>query len=237
MNKNAVSKFGVKARFLVSALAAAMLLVGLCSTSYAAAPVSKDGTIHACYKVKGKPKGTLRVVGAKARCKRGERKVVWSAAGSSGAAGANGQGGANGASGGSGQSGSNGTNGTEAVLKSQIASLTVKLEGLEGILGGITHGQLLSVLGTLNGVNNAGLLNAVDAVKGLDNTKLTETVDSLPLVGSICDQTSALTSQSNLLRTSLGGLVTTLTGSVLGAIFGGVTLPAVLTDPLNCPAP
>src|SRR5258708_733720 len=109
MNKNVVSKFGVKARFLMSALAAAMLLVGLCSTSYAASPVSKDGTIHACYKVKGKSKGTLRVVGAQKRCKRGERKVVWSASGQGSQSGGAGQNGQNGSSGGQGQTGTSGT--------------------------------------------------------------------------------------------------------------------------------
>lgn len=232
MKANAVPQFGVKARFLVSALAAAMLLVGLCSTSLAATPVGKDGTIHACYKVKGKPKGTLRVVGAQKRCKRGERKVVWNATGSSGAGGANGQGGANGASGGSGQSGSNGTSGTEAVLKSQIASLSVKLEGLEGILNGITHGQLLGVLGTLNGVNNTGLLNAVDAVKGLDNTELTETVGSLPLVSALCTQNEEMGKQINLISGVVKGLGLSSALEALGLLVIP-TLPADLPT-LGC---
>ena len=113
MNKNAVTQFGVKARFLASALAAAMLLVGLCGTSHAASPVGKDGTIHACYKVKGKPKGTLRVIPTKARCKRGERKVVWNAASQSGQSGTSGQAGSSG----SGQQGQAGTDGTPTRTK------------------------------------------------------------------------------------------------------------------------
>jgi hypothetical protein len=212
MKANVVPQFGVKARFLVSALAAAMLLAGLCSTALAATPVGKDGTIHACYKVKGKPKGTLRVVGAKARCKRGERKVIWNAAGSSGAAGTNGQGSANGAAGGSGQSGSNGTNGTEAVLKSQIASLNVKIDGLEEVLGGLTKGDLLG---------------AVNTVKGLTNTDLTETVDALPLVSSLCTQNEELAEQINLISGVVKGLGLSSALEALGLLVIP-TLPADL---------
>lgn len=232
MNKNAVSKFGVKARFLVSALVAAMLLVGLCSTSYAASPVGKDGTIHACYKVKGKPKGTLRVVGVKARCKRGERKVVWNAAGSS-AAGTNGQAGSNGQSGGSGQSGSNGTNSAnEAVLKTQIASLTLKVEGLEGILNGILP-KLQGTLATLNGLNNTDLLGAVGVTKDLTSSDPTEALKNLPVVKSLCTGTSIATEGVNNLRVGVTGL--TVLG-VPGLSLGLGSLPTAL-DPFNCVTP
>jgi hypothetical protein len=52
---------------------------GLCRYRTRGFPGGKNGTIQACYRVKGKPKGALRVVPAQQRCKRGERKVVWSA--------------------------------------------------------------------------------------------------------------------------------------------------------------
>src|SRR5262249_29186201 len=69
----------------VAALAVSLALAG----SAAAAPIGKDGKINACYRVKGKPKGTLRVVkSARARCHRGERRVAWVLAGAPGAAGA-----------------------------------------------------------------------------------------------------------------------------------------------------
>jgi len=194
-----------------------MLLVGLCSTSLAASPVGKDGTIHACYKVKGKPKGTLRVVGAQKRCKRGERKVVWNAAGQSGSNGTTGQ---NGSSG-SGQSGADGANGSsspnEVALKTQIASLNVKIDGLEKILGGLTNGDLLG---------------AVDTVKGLTNTDLTETVDALPLVSSLCLQVPLLTEQDNLLRTVIGGLGLSSALEAIG-LLEIPTLPTAL-DPFSC---
>jgi hypothetical protein len=213
----------------------------------------KDGQIHACYRVKGKAKGNLRVVPIAKCCKRGERKVAWSIAGSGGQAG---QPGATGQAGTTGQGGSSGTNGSsgtsEAALKTEVASLSLKLEALEGVLNGVTHGDLVGSLNTLNGLDNAKLLGAVDAVQGLSNGDLSGAVDAVegltngqlldavgavPLVADVCDQASALTSQSNLLRTGLNSLTTTLSSSILGAIFGGVGIPPVLTDPLTCPTP
>lgn len=211
MNKNAVSKFGLKARFLVSALAAAMLLVGLCSTSYAASPVGKDGTIHACYKVKGKPKGTLRVVGAQKRCKRGERKVVWNAAGQNGQSGTAGQAGSA-DSGQQGQAGTDGSSPNEAALKTQIASLNVKVDGLEKVLEGITHGDLTGVLSTLNGVTSPELQNAIGSV---------------PLLEEVCGQTEELTGRSN----SLLGLLDTLDA------LNVLSLPLALPTFNVCPTP
>jgi hypothetical protein len=209
---------------MIGLAAAAMLLVGPAGTAGAAGPIGQDGTIHACYRVKGKPKGGLRVVpSAKKRCKHGERKVTWSVAGSAGQAGAGGQSTGNGQSGAGGQSGANGTNGGEAALVSKIAALTLKVESLEGVLDGITHGDLAGVLGTLNGVNNAKLLGAVNAVQGLDNTKLTEAVDSLPVIDSLCTQTSSLTGGINSLGLGVKGI------SVLG-------LPGLSLDTSGLPA-
>jgi hypothetical protein len=112
-------------------------------------------------------------------------------------------------------------------LVSKIASLTLKVESLEGTLNGITHGDLLGALGTLSGVNNAKLLGAVNAVQGLDNTKLTdavnavtgldntkltEAVDSLPVIDSLCTQTSSLTGGINSLGLGVKGI------SILGRL-------------------
>jgi hypothetical protein len=198
----------------VSALVAAMLLVGLCSTSFAASPVGKDGTIHACYKVKGKPKGTLRVVGAQKRCKRGERKVVWNASGQGGQSGTAGQNG-------QGQGGSDGTSSAnEVALKTQIASLNVKIDGLEKILGGLTSGDLLG---------------AVNTVKGLTNTDLTETVGSLPVINSLCDQNEKLTEQINLVANVVKGLGLSAALEAIGLL----KIPALPTAlaPFGCATP
>jgi hypothetical protein len=231
MNKNAASPRSVNSRLgriplaLIAVLATS--LVALAGTAGAAAPVGKDGQIHACYRVKGKPKGGLRVVpSARSRCKRGERKVVWSVAGSSGQGGTSGQT-ANGQTGSSGQQGSAGTNGSsnEAALKTEVADLTFKLEALEGLLEGIGKGDLNGLLGKVG--NLEGVLD------GVSNSELTKTIDAVPVLETACQQ---LTSQSNLLGTEFGSLVTTLGGTLLGAIFGGIDVPPAL-DPLDCTTP
>jgi hypothetical protein len=207
MDKNAVTHASLNARFrlapMVMLAAAATLLVGLVGTASAAAPIGQDGAIHACYRVKGKPKGSLRVVpSAKKHCKRGERKVTWNVAGTGGQGGTSGQlgtGGQAGSAGQGGQTGTTGASGNEAVLQSKIASLNLKLEGLEGILNGISHGDLQGVLGTLNGVNNAKLLGAVDAVEGLTNGDLTGAVDALTGLNNtkLTDAVDAVTGLNN----------------------------------------
>jgi hypothetical protein len=185
--KNAVSQFGVKARFLAR----------------------RQGRR---YKVKGKPKGTLRVVGVQKRCKRGERKVVWNAAGQGGQSGSAGQNGSSG-SGQQGRAGSNGTSSpNEVALKTEIASLNVKVDGLEKVLEGITHGDLTGVLSTLNGVTNPELQNAIGSV---------------PLLEEVCGQTEELTGRSN----SLLGLLDTLDA------LNVLSLPLALPTFNVCPAP
>ncbi len=60
----------------------ALALVSLSGPAAAASLAGKDGMIHACFKAKGKGKGTLRVVrSAKAKCPRGWKKTAWNAAG------------------------------------------------------------------------------------------------------------------------------------------------------------
>lgn len=62
---------------VLAALATAILILPPSSAS-AAPLVGKDGKIHACYKWKGKRKGTLRVVRSrKVRCPRKWKKVSW----------------------------------------------------------------------------------------------------------------------------------------------------------------
>lgn len=83
------------------------------------------------------------------------------------------------------------------------------MQALEGILQGITNGDLTGMLATLNGVTNPELLNAIGSV---------------PLVEEVCSQTEELTGRSNALL----GLLDTL--NVL-------SLPAALPTFNVCPAP
>jgi hypothetical protein len=172
---------------------AALLLAGLVETAAARPLVGKGGQIHACYKVKGKPRGTLRVVpGARSHCRRGERKVAWTVAGAVGETGGSGAAGSQGGQGSQGAAGQGGTQGpVGATLSEQVGSLSSRVESLEGTLLGISHTDLTGVLGT---------------VQNLDNNQLKDAVAALPSVESLCTQSKQLAEQVNLVQDVVGGL-------------------------------
>ncbi len=129
-----------RSRLALAALptAATMLLACLCGTASAGVkpPIGRDGKIHACYRVKGKPRGALRVVrSSRARCLRGERKVAWVAAGAVGTAGFNGSTGAQGEQGSTGGAGTQGA--AVSTLAEQVKSLSARIDGLESTLTGV----------------------------------------------------------------------------------------------------
>jgi hypothetical protein len=118
---------------------------------------------------KGKAKGSLRVIPAGKRCKKGEKKLTWNAQGPQGQTG--GQGGS-GATGGTGGIGDTGLQGQIDDLKSQVSSLTSQLAALTtqfdslcgevGTLVTKTNGILTglgapSLTGTLLGLGTLGL--------------------------------------------------------------------------------
>lgn len=170
--------------------ASALFLLALCafilftsSPASAAGIVAKDGKIHACYKAKGRGKGTLRVVrSAKVKCPKKWKKVSWYASGPAGPEGAAGNPGANGETGTNGGSGLPGTTGTVTVkaLEDKVTELLTKVQSLETIL------------------------------QGIDNQQLKEAIAAVPVVGELCTQATALTSKSGELGTALGGLSTVL---------------------------
>jgi hypothetical protein len=176
MNKTGVPQGMSKNRTGVGAivlLTAAALLVGLFAESAPAAQiVGSDGQVYACYKAKGKRKGSVRLVAKNARCKRGERKTSWSATGT---AGTNGQRGAAGPTGSAGSAGGTGGSGTVG-LETQVLDLTLKLEALEGVLKGVTNTELLDSLTNVNALctqatkltNQVGALGTVIGGLGLE---------------------------------------------------------------------
>jgi hypothetical protein len=179
-------------------LAVALILACLTGPASAASLAAKDGKIHACYKAKGKAKGTLRVVrSAKARCPRGWKKTAWNASGAPGAAGENGGNGV-GEPGSAGGNGANGTAGTAAKvssLESQVTELLTKLKSLESILTGITNAQLKEAIG------------------------------NVPVIATLCGEAKKLNEQSNGLGTALGALGALLDPLTGGAL---PTVPAAL---------
>jgi hypothetical protein len=211
---------------LLGLLAISLLLAGFCGSAFAAGkPIGKDGKIHTCYKAKGKAKGSLRVVPAGKKCMKGWRKLAWTAASSIGQSGASGTSatGAQGASG-SGGSGSNGANGSDgsdevAVLQTKVAALSLKLEGLEGVLDGVTNGDLTGV---------------VNALGGISGDELSDAVAVPSVVEAVCAQTSTLTGGLDSVNEGVKGLsILGLPGLSLGNLS---LLPNNLADSYHCPA-
>lgn len=178
----------------IAGLSSVLLFGG---SAVAAKPPGKDGLIHACYKLKGKAKGTMRVVPAGKHCRRGERKLAWNVAGKKGSQGENGEGGEPGSGGGSGGDGSSGTAGaTVPALEKQVATLTSQVQTLEKLLQGINPGQLSALLGTL------------------------------PAVSSLCSQASTLTGQVNSVNGALGTTIGLVGSLIPGLPFVPASLPA-----------
>lgn len=209
----------------VAGLVTGLVLVGPAS---AASPV-KDGQIRACYKVKGKSKGAMRVVAGK-RCKRGERPLSWSvdgpagATGSQGAQGGTGPQGPQGNPGASGSAGSAGASGGSTLgLESQVASLSLEVDELKQILAGVTNTELTDVIDDLPGLQST--------VGGLTSTVsgLTTSVDGLgDDFDLLCKQTEELNEQSSLLGAAFGD-IEVLSGLV------SLGLPVVDDlDPFTC---
>jgi hypothetical protein len=153
MKDKAVSQVGIKGRGGLVAVGLWLATVGvaviaiLATSAAAASPVGKGGQVNACYQVKGKEKGSMRVVAGK-HCRRGERKLAWSLAGpqsTAAAAEARGPQGSPGAEGPPGPQGLDGAPGDVAAaleskvtsLESEVTDLTSDLADVEGALGDV----------------------------------------------------------------------------------------------------
>jgi hypothetical protein len=143
-------------------LAGVFLLIAAMPEDANASVVGANGQITGCYAKKGKAKGTLRVVPAGRRCRKGEKPVTWNAQGQAG------------------QNGSGGSSGSTSqldTLTSQVSSLTTQLQSLTSQLSTLQTdvGQLQ---GVLSGVTNTDLLNAVADTSALC-TQMTGAVTQL----------------------------------------------------------
>ncbi|MGN6557755.1 MAG: hypothetical protein ACTHLH_07050 [Solirubrobacterales bacterium] len=153
-----------------------MFLLALCafvlfttSPASAAGIVAKDGKIHACYKAKGKGKGTLRVVrNGKVRCPKRWKKTSWYASGVPGAQGEAGAPGSVGEGGTNGLPGVPGTTGTMVVkqLEDKVTELLAKVKSLEALIPTVTAlctqaSALTNQINSLESVLGGLKLNAV----------------------------------------------------------------------------
>lgn len=237
MKNKAAPQADVKGRHGLIAAALPLAIVGMLAvvlggTAAAAPPIGKDGQVHACYQVKGKEKGSMRVVAGK-YCRRGERKLAWSIAGPQGPAGPQGAPGSSGGQGSVGQPGPEGAGGaglagaTVTTLEDKITSLTSDVSDLKATLEGVTNQQLKGALATVDGITNLELTEALTDLPALQTqvadltANLGDVEDS---VGEVCAQAESLTSQVNVVGDALGEI------QLIGGIIS-LLLPEV--DPLD----
>lgn len=162
---------------LALSLLAALLMVGSAdAATKKGRPFSqKSGVVYACYKVKGKNRGTVRVVKRPRACKRlrGWRRMSWSATGHSGPAGATGVAGTAGQQGIAGPQGSEGAAGPAGVVEKSLVE-TVELQTVQ-------IQELTSQVSTLT-----GQLTTLEATVGSVCTQLTAVTDGFDgLVGAV----------------------------------------------------
>lgn len=148
MNKTAAihgpAPFRLRSFWIALLVSSALLLSGLGDSASARRHplIGGDGKIHACYRVKGKPRWNLRVVRSrKTRCRRGERKVAWAATAVPGPAGTGGA------------QGMPGTGGSQSALTTklteQVNSLSTRVDSLEATLQNVTNEDLTAAIDSL----------------------------------------------------------------------------------------
>ena len=202
-----------KSALLLSLLALCASALFTCAPA-SAGIVANDGKIHACYKAKGKGKGTVRLVrSAKVKCPKKWKKASWYASGQAGPQGKAGAPGSPGETGTNGGSGLPGTTGTVTVkgLEDKVTELLTKVQSLETILKGIDNAQLKEAIA------------AVANVKALESA-----------VDTLCAQSSTLTSRANTLESALGGLSLNAVLTTLGGVLNIPALPGPLSS-FSCP--
>ncbi|MGH2956015.1 MAG: hypothetical protein ACRDL6_03365 [Solirubrobacterales bacterium] len=201
----------------------------------AAAVVGPDGQISVCYakgkskgkkkgkrkgKRKGRPKGAVRVVSPRKRCKRGERRLSWSAQGQPGQAGSPGA---------SGQQGLPGPQGPiDPTLEARVAQLEAVLAGTSNadLVGAITNA---SKLDGISAAELAGAITEVAKLNGITATELSSAVDAVAAVESLCTEMSSVVTTLNgvhdaVANLALGGIIPPGLALVIPPLPG--TLPA-----------
>ncbi|HEU4600111.1 MAG TPA: hypothetical protein VFS26_10200 [Solirubrobacterales bacterium] len=165
-----------------AALALALLALGVCGLTIgqpanaAQLVAGRDGKVHACYKYKGRHRGTLRLVrSAKVRCSKKWRKVAWPVRAVPGPRGEAGVAGA------TGERGVPGTAGNVAVeeLEGKVSELLTKVTNLESAIANL--GALETTVSSLCTQTEA--LNGQTTALGTALSGFSAIVDTLTLLG------------------------------------------------------
>lgn len=232
-SKSATRLFGVP-------FSAAILLLALCvacSPASAKPRASSAGvhTVQACAVKAGKHRGSLRLISAGKKCKRGERRIVWSVLGppgpqggvgttgsqgekgSQGTAGAEGVAGPEGKAGAEGQAGTPGAPGAvDLSLKElvetqgkQIDALTNSLDTTTPLLQGVTHEQLTTAVeaGTkLVGITTGELNGAITNAAKLSGITTAELNSAIATIPKVTALCTRTTASTNQANSLLTGL-------------------------------
>ncbi len=175
-------------------LSAAILMFAFfvaCSPASAKPRASSTAThtVQACAVKAGKHRGSLRLVSAGKRCKRGERRIVWSvlgppgpqgAAGTTGSQGAQGGAGAEGAAGAEGKVGAEGQAGSPGQAGPQGAPGTPGAQGPAGTPGvvDLSLKELVETQGDQIEMLTNSLETTTSLLKGVTHEQLTTAVEA-----------------------------------------------------------
>jgi uncharacterized protein YoxC len=214
-----VNRVSLKFGALTTAAALSALVLSTVGAGTASAQsYGKDGTIHACYKAKGKNKGALRVVSASRACRklRGFRPLSWSADGTVGGSGQNGSQGAAGSGGDAGQPGPEGKQGTPGaasqVEKTLIETVDSQTKQINGLTKEVTDlaGEVLDLEADVT-----TLTSGLGSVEGNVTSLTSGLTDLEATTGETCEQVEAVTKQSDKILNSLLGSSVAILGNLL----------------------
>lgn len=207
-----ILKIGTAATLATLAAALLAMTVGAAGASArppAKNPLAKNGVIYACFKVKGKNRGALRVVRHPRNCRklRGWHRTAWSAVGLPGSQGGSDIDGSSsvpgppGPAGATGDAGEQGVAGTvEKTLIETIQAQSTQIDELTEQVTTLT-GQVTSLTGGVAGLEgDLGSLEGTVSGLGGDLVGLESTVESA------CAQLELVTDQTDSLLAAVGGI-------------------------------
>lgn len=241
MHANTQSRYFI--RVLAAPLPIAIVLLALC---YACSPADAKPressatvrTVQACAVKAGKHRGSLRLVSAGKRCKRGERRIVWNvlgppgsqgaggAAGSPGEKGSPGNAGADGAAGPEGKAGAEGQTGSPGQAGPQGAPGAQGPPGTPGVVD-LSLEELVETQGKQIETLTDTLDTTTSLLQGVTHEQLNSAVDAGTKLNGVAasDIEGAITNANKLTGIT--------TGELSGALTNAAKLSGITTTELN----
>jgi hypothetical protein len=247
-------------RRLAAPFSTTVLMLALCiaCSPASAKPRASSAvrTVQACAVKAGKHRGSLRLISAGRKCKRGERRIVWSvlgppgpqgAAGTTGLQGEKGSTGTEGAAGHEGKAGADGQVGSPGQVGPQGTPGTPGAQGPAGAPGvvDLSLKELVETQGEQIETLTDSLDSTTSLLQGVTHEQLTTAVETGAKLNAIAgsDIEGAITNANKLAGvssseltsglTNAGKLVGITTGELNGAITNASKLSGITTTELN----